>query len=307
MIKKLTLARRLVAAGVLSLIAIVGITNVNAQLSDGLIGYWPLEEGDGTIAANSAGGDDAELYNGVEWVDDPDRGVVLSFDGVDGYADAGAETIPQMTQDNDFTWSVWINQAAGNGPNNVVLGNRYGPDGVDFAPREFIKFTPTKFEFHLDGGGQNCEYVDLVDSEGEWVHYVVVKTGDTLTHYSNGEVGESSTFTSELQNPQPFYFGGDQANENWSGMLDDIAIWDRSITEEEVALIYNDGEGAVLLSAPEAPALRIVNNGDGTVTVTFEGTLQSASTVNGPWTDVDGASPPKIPADRAQQYGRAVK
>ena len=167
----------------------------------GLIGYWPLEEGDGTTAANAAGGADAELHNGVEWVDDPDRGVVLSFDGVDAYADAGAETIPQMTQDNDFTWSVWINQAAGNGPNNVVLGNRYSPDGGDFAPREFIKYTPTKFEFHRDGSGQNCEYIDLVDSEGEWVHYVVVKTGNTLTHYSNGEVGESSTFTGELQKP----------------------------------------------------------------------------------------------------------
>ena len=144
----------------------------------GLIGYWPLDEGSGTTAANAGGGSDAQLYNDVEWVSDPDRGTVLSFNGVDAYADAGAETIPQMTQDNDFTWSVWINQSAGNGPNNVVLGNRYSPGGSDFAPREFIKFTPTKFEFHLDGGAQNCEYVDLADAEGEWVHYVVVKTGN---------------------------------------------------------------------------------------------------------------------------------
>ena len=112
-----------------------------STLTNGLTGYWPLEAGDGTTAANTAGGEDAELHNGVEWVDDPDRGTVLSFDGVDGYADAGAETIPQMTQDNDFTWSVWINQGAGNGPNNVVLGNRYSPGGGDFAPREFIKLS----------------------------------------------------------------------------------------------------------------------------------------------------------------------
>ena len=212
-----------------------------STLLTGLTGYWPLEAGDGTTAINTAGGEDAELYNGVEWVDDPDRGTVLSFDGVDAYGDAGAETIPQMTQDNDFTWSVWINQGGGNGPNNVVLGNRYGPEGTDFAPREFIKFTPTKFEFHLDGGGQNCEFVDLADAEGEWVHYVVVKTGDSLTHYSNGVEGESSTFTSELQNPQPFYFGGDQANENWNGMLDDIAIWDRALSSDEVADLHANG------------------------------------------------------------------
>ena len=129
------------------------------------------------------------------------------------------------------------------------------PEGGDFAPREFIKFTPTKFEFHLDGGGQNCEYVDLVDAEGEWVHYVVVKTGDSLTHYSNGVEGESSTFTSELQNPQPFYFGGDQANENWNGMLDDIAIWDRALSSDEVADLHANGIPAGGGGGPLVPGL----------------------------------------------------
>jgi hypothetical protein len=230
--------------------------------------------------------------------------MVLSFDGVDGYADAGAETIPQMTQDNDFTWSVWINQGAGNGPNNVVLGNRYSPGGGDFAPREFIKYTPTKFEFHLDGGGQNCEYGDLANTEGEWVHYVVVKTGDSFTHYSNGEEGESSTFTSELQNPQPFYFGGDKTDENWNGMLDDIAIWDRALSGEEIALLHSEGLSAA--GPVEAPALSIVNSGDGTVTVTFEGKLQAAASVNGPWADVNESSPLTVEASEAMQYARAV-
>ena len=56
----------------------------------------------------------------------------------------------------------------------------------------------------------------------------------------------------------------------------------------------------------DAPALSVVNNGDGTITVTFEGTLQAAPTVNGPWEDVDAPSPLTLPADQAQQYARAV-
>ena len=56
----------------------------------------------------------------------------------------------------------------------------------------------------------------------------------------------------------------------------------------------------------DAPALSVVNNGDGTVTITFEGTLQAAPTVNGPWENVDAPSPLTIPSDQAQQYGRAV-
>jgi hypothetical protein len=56
----------------------------------------------------------------------------------------------------------------------------------------------------------------------------------------------------------------------------------------------------------EPPTISVVNNGDGTVTVTFEGTLQTAGSVNGPWSDVEGAtSPLTIPAEQAAQFGRA--
>jgi hypothetical protein len=54
-----------------------------------------------------------------------------------------------------------------------------------------------------------------------------------------------------------------------------------------------------------APAISVVRNADGTVTVTFDGTLQTAPTVNGPWTDVDAASPVTIPSDDAAAFGRA--
>jgi len=56
-----------------------------------------------------------------------------------------------------------------------------------------------------------------------------------------------------------------------------------------------------------APSLSIVNNGDGTLTVTFEGRLEAAASVNGPWQDTGLTSPATIDADQAQQYGRAVR
>ena len=66
--------------------------------------------------------------------------------------------------------------------------------------------------------------------------------------------------------------------------------------------------GMIIRPAADTPALSIVNNGDGTVTVTFEGKLQAAAAVNGPWADVEGAtSPLTIPVDEAMQFGRAVK
>ena len=72
----------------------------------------------------------------------------------------------------------------------------------------------------------------------------------------------------------------------------------------QVAEIELLGIKAPALATP--PALSIVNNGDGTVTVTFEGKLQAAATVDGPWADVDAASPLTIEATEAMQYARAV-
>ena len=55
------------------------------------------------------------------------------------------------------------------------------------------------------------------------------------------------------------------------------------------------------------PSLSYVINGDGTATVTFEGTLQQAASVNGPWVDIDAASPLTIPLDQDAAFVRAKK
>ena len=73
-----------------------------------------------------------------------------------------------------------------------------------------------------------------------------------------------------------------------------------------------DGSGGVsglmIRPAADTPALSIVNNGDGTATVTFEGRLQAAAAVNGPWADVEGAvSPQIVTVDEAMRFTRAVK
>jgi hypothetical protein len=76
------------------------------------------------------------------------------------------------------------------------------------------------------------------------------------------------------------------------------ATYNSALTDAQIAALAAAAGG-------DGPALSIVNNGDGTVTVTFEGTLQSADSVNGPWSDVDAASPLTLPAGEAAQFGRA--
>ena len=125
--------------------------------------------------------------------------------------------------------------------------------------------------------------------------------------YVNGELAVEANDSVFPNDTTPFNIGAgqDMGTGFWfKGDLDDIGLWNIVLSQEDIQAVMNNGVAGD--AGGDAPALSVVNNGDGTVTVTFEGTLQAAPTVNGPWENVDAPSPLTIPADQAQQYGRAV-
>ena len=217
-----------------------------------LLGWWPLDDGAGDVAYDiSSNANHGTIHNpkgglgpgGSVWDTDPERGVVLSFNGNDttgAYVDAGM-IIPAMTLTNDFTWAFWAKQDGdGSGGNDVIIGNRYGASD----PLQFSKFTPTKFEYYNKGNNSGfIDYQDLPD--GVWLHHAVVKDGATLTYYRHNldgelvEIGSSTTDTTLVA--QPFYMGGDASAERWSGRLSDVRIYNHAASEAEIAEIMTGG------------------------------------------------------------------
>ena len=203
--------------------------------SSGLFGYWKLDERSGRIVRDEVTGLEGELKNGVAWIDDRTRGSVLEFDGVDGFVRTGA-FIPPLTLESDFTWAFWA--FSRRPPNtNVIVGNRYQASGADFSPREFVKFTIAALEFHRLGTGEDISYPAI--PRNEWVHHAAVKSGSTLSYYRNGEVQGTQSLSAGLGNPQPFYFGGDQTQENWRGRLDEVGLWDVALSAESILGLAN--------------------------------------------------------------------
>jgi len=214
--------------------------------TDGLVASYAL---DGDPNDSSGNGIDGTIHNadtgglgdgGSVWVDDPERGTVISFNGTAEGAHVRAGEIPQMTLTNDFTWAFWAKHSDENtADNDIILGNRMDENAVDFVPRQFIKFTPTKFEWHMNGNGDdNLEYDDI--PADVWLHHAVVKTGDQLTYYRNGIAASSGTFTQPLDVPQPLFFGGDNEGsegENWAGLMSDVSIYNRALSAGEIMFL----------------------------------------------------------------------
>lgn len=246
-----------IPAFLLSLILLLLPSMASAEL----IGHWPFDEGSGDTTADlsSSGttglisnGDTGGPDGGSVWVNDPVRGSVLGFGGGADSAYVRAGDIPLMTLDNEFTWAFWANHHPDNDmPNNIVVGNRKDGDAVDFTPRQFIKFTPTKFEWHTNGNGDdNVEYPDFIDTAGTWQHHAVVKSGADITYYLNGAESSTGVLTQALEVPQPLFFGGDNEGadgENWQGMLDEVRIYNSALSAGEVSALVPEPSSVALL------------------------------------------------------------
>ncbi len=249
----------------------------DAFSADGLLGYWPLDEGSGAVAgdASGTGADGTIIAPDAAWVSDPTRGTVYQSGG-GSYIDLG--TLPVIGLEDDFTWSFWVN-ANETSNNNIVLGNRYMPDGNDFDPREFVKFTPTTFEWHFNAAGENSPGDNTALVVGEWQHNLVTKAGTTLTYYRNGEVIATSEITGAPVNGLPLYLGGQPdtggaAVENFSGLFDEVAIFGRALSAADVTQVYALGLAGEPLTS-DGGGGNPGGGGDGTSEITGVSTTAS--------------------------------
>jgi len=210
-----------------------------------LIGWWKLDEGSGDTAADLSGsGNDGTINKanggglgdgGSAWFNDPERGIVLSFNGNDSTG-AYVSTdliLPAMTLENDFTWAFWAKQDSAQAANNdMMLGNRYGGS-------TWIKFTPRFFEFGSNAAEYAIDYDDLPGNT--WVHHAVVKDGMDYTYYSNGVQSGTNNINRTCEG-LPFFMGGDAVNvaEMWQGCLSDVRLYSSRYLQKRFWLLWKD-------------------------------------------------------------------
>ena len=175
-------------------------------------------------------------------------------------------------------------------------------DAVEFGMIDY-----ETFQYWTPAGAIDFYFGSIIE---DWTHVAIVQGGGTISAYVDGEKIDSVSGGRVVSSVYPFNIGGggifDGSGNFFYGEIDDVAVYDVALQPVEIKQI---ADGLSPLAAPpaKAPVISVANNGDGTVTVTFEGTLQTAQEVNGPWTDVDGTSPLTITADGKARFGRARK
>jgi hypothetical protein len=226
-------------------------TMATAMPVPGLIAYWPfdgnLDDAVGDSHGEGMGSDDI-VYDTGQF------GQGIDLDGIDQFIQTPVdnEEMFDFQDGTGFSISAW-----------------FRVDGFTKSWQALIaKGEGNRWRVHRRGGesimtgnGGNADVpagpTDVNDGE---IHHLVLVSdpdGGEVHLYIDGELESSGAAPAVQSNDFPMMIGEnpDARNRTWDGLIDDVGIWDRPISEEEVALIYNDGEGTVLLSAVDAPVV----------------------------------------------------
>ncbi|NIO44381.1 MAG: hypothetical protein GTN36_02395, partial [Candidatus Aenigmarchaeota archaeon] len=168
----------------------------------------------------------------------------LSFDGTDDYVNVSSFN-PHTY--NEFTIMAWYKSST-----SSVVDDQYiflhsdGIDWVIFGPTDDIADDKLRFEMRVDGS-ENHYYgtSDIVDQT--WKHLAAVRNSTHINLYVNG-VLENSTADPGSGIPCPVdgsigpYIGDNPGvTEQVNGIVDEVRIWDRVLTQAEIQAEKNRG------------------------------------------------------------------
>lgn len=224
---------------------------------DGLLSYWSFSETTGTVIADSKGTNDATMnvgshnsggkngycwYNiNISYANPLNLGNVLNFDTTD-----------------TFSINCWVKRR--NASQFHILISKMNPNapynGWGFKIRntgylEFELFNSFTVPYHYSYSITNAS---TANNTTVWYMCTVTYDGSGTAGgsklYLNGTLQTQevttdtmSTAYSIAQSYNCNLGGQQQANQTLKGYLDEAAVWDRVITQDDVTALYNAGAG----------------------------------------------------------------
>ena len=196
--------------------------------------------------------------------------------------------------DPSFTMQAWVN-LQGNPTTRQVFYFNNGPGGA----LSFSIFT-NRTLFVTTLGVKDQSSNAKIPDDGKWHHVAVVhEDKKEFRFYVDGALADTQAYTGGVlfsRTNMVFYIGSEPTfGLQYTGQLDRLKVTKGMLTPEQL----DSKSGAVA-----GPALAISRAATG-ISVTFEGTLEGADNVNGPWSAVPGNSPLAVTPTATAKFYRA--
>lgn len=199
------------------------------SLTAGLVSYYRLDETTGIVL------DDMIAHHGTN--NGATRGVAgkvnnsFDFDGAGDYV-----SITGVTTSTSFTISMWVNASASDG---YLFDSQTGRTilGRHSSEADYLSY--------YDGTSWKTSSQTFSGLQGSWNHVVLVVSGTNAKIYvNNNNVMDKSVTSRSIGGTANVGISYDaNVNTAYTGTIDEVGIWNRTLNTTEIAELYNSGTG----------------------------------------------------------------
>ena len=234
-------------------------SNVRADIGDGLTAYWRFDETTGSVANDSVSAYVATLRPDAAFVDDPLRGPVMSTGAGTALYDDDAGLPFLSTAAGSLM--AWINVSS-------TSGFKFIFEEVDYSvasePRLYVYIVDGAFKVGIGTTSSYSSSITNVSTDAwhqvalTWAEGVPGSGSGDVTAFFDGQsvFGASYSGLTSLGHylaigssffPSP---GGGVVGNSLGGLMDEAAVWNRELAQQEVLDAFN--QGFILPEPPKA-------------------------------------------------------
>jgi len=202
--------------------------------SSGLVAWWGF-----TGNANDSSGNNNNLtVNSATLTTDRNgtANAAYSFNGTSSYLTNNALSY-SFSQTGAHSISFWIKKTGNTEGVALMSGSNAASNFI-----WLLQCDTSKTIYGTNKQGQSWTWLNGSNySTTQWEHYVTVYNNQTMQLYKNGvSMGTTTnTYTATTQSSLPIYIGRAISGGYIAANLDDIGIWSRVLTSNEISQLYS--------------------------------------------------------------------
>ena len=198
---------------------------------------------DGTANDTSGNGNNGTVHGAILTSDRfGNANSAYSFNGVSSYIEVPGSTTLDII--DNLTLSAWIDIYQFKDIGGILC---YGPDGSDYETYSLDTTgeSESKVFFWTNWPSTAVKVYSNPIEKNSWHHVVATFTGGTVKIYVDGALKNSQQISIsklKLGNGRILRFGENQpgGNEFYNGLIDDIRIYNRTLSAPEIIALFND-------------------------------------------------------------------
>lgn len=244
--------------------------------TNSLVGYWPFEGNANDASIHSNNG----IVTGATLTQDRfgKPNFAYSFNGGANYIQVANDSSFNFTK-NRMTVSLWMLTAVITPVNNVhTLISKQSSSGANQSGFNIAKENSLTYLLIKNGANSTQGYSRVPSASllNSWHHIVFVSDSGILKSYLDGQLIKTDTTnaaiglsTQALRFGKPIY---STVNSEFNGSLDDIGIWNRALTQQEITGLYN---GNICFETVRVTDTLVINvNRTGYNPITYSNTIK---------------------------------